>query len=188
MNIPVNYCSKSVLTVPYSTQDYARLRVLARLISAKYLHPELRERQGAYGAGAALTRDGVLAFYSYRDPHNLKTLDVFDNTYKWINENMNKVTDQEILEAKLGVFQAVDSPVPPSHKGCETFLNRLTSSVLQRHRVELMNVDKQGLEEVADKFLGENSLAINGKVILGNKSEVPKISMQNRLWTFIEYE
>lgn len=189
LSVPVNYCSKSVLTVPYTTQDYARLRVLARLISAKYLHPELRERQGAYGAGAALTRDGVFAFYSYRDPHNLKTLDIFDNTYKWIDENLSKVTDQEILESKLGVFQTVDSPVPPSHKGNEAFLNRLTPSVLQRHRVDLMNVDKKGLKEVAEKFLGQENFSTNGKVILGNKSEVFETNVRsNELWTFVEYE
>ncbi|KAJ8968610.1 hypothetical protein NQ317_011402 [Molorchus minor] len=121
INIPVNYCSKAILTAPYTHTDYPKLSILARLLTSKYLHPELREKQGAYGGGARLTGDGVFSFYSYRDPRNVETLDIFDKSHKWLEEQFDKITDQDILEAKLGVFQTVDAPIPPSAKGCEEF-------------------------------------------------------------------
>ncbi|EAT41081.1 AAEL007254-PA, partial [Aedes aegypti] len=58
MNIPVNYCAKSIVTVPYSHPDYAPLKVLAKFLSSKYLLPVVREQNGAYGAGAKITTDG----------------------------------------------------------------------------------------------------------------------------------
>ncbi|RZC31870.1 presequence protease, mitochondrial [Asbolus verrucosus] len=178
LNVPVNYCSKAILTAPYSNKEYAKLRVLARLLSAKYLHPELRERQGAYGGGAKMTQDGVFVFYSYRDPRNLQTLDVFDNTSKWLEEHIDKVTPQEILEAKLGVFQAVDAPIPPSNKGCEEFLRRLTPDILQRHRAEIMSVDQNELRTAAEKYLKNAEPSLNAKVVLGPKSD--KFDTNNR--------
>lgn len=42
------------------------LKILARLMTAKFLHTEIREKGGAYGGGARLSRDGVFTLYSYR--------------------------------------------------------------------------------------------------------------------------
>lgn len=42
------------------------LKILARLMTAKFLHTEIREKGGAYGGGAKLSHSGVFTFYSYR--------------------------------------------------------------------------------------------------------------------------
>merc|ERR1712126_100706 len=44
MDFPINYVSKCLPGVPYTHQDQATLQVLAKLMSAKYLHREIRER------------------------------------------------------------------------------------------------------------------------------------------------
>lgn len=187
LNIPVNYCSKAILTAPYQHSDYAKLRVLARLLTSKYLHPELREKQGAYGGGARLTNDGVFTFYSYRDPRSVETLDVFDESYKWLNHELDNVTDQDVLEAKLGVFQAVDAPVPPSSKGCNEFLLRLTPDILQRHRADIMTVDQKALKEVTEKYLSNSNISNTGKVLLGPKSDkVDNSKRPDELWTVVD--
>lgn len=42
------------------------LKILARLMTAKFLHTEIREKGGAYGGGAKLTHSGIFTLYSYR--------------------------------------------------------------------------------------------------------------------------
>lgn len=42
------------------------LRLLARLMTAKFLHTEIREKGGAYGGGAHISHNGIFNFYSYR--------------------------------------------------------------------------------------------------------------------------
>lgn len=156
-------------------------------MTAKYLHPEIREKQGAYGGGARLTDDGVFSFYSYRDPENLKTLDTFDNSIKWLENELGKITPQEILEAKLGVFQAIDAPIPPSGKGLREFLLGLTPDVLQRHRAEVMAVSKEDLRQVAEKYLASKVPSMYGKVVLGPKKEdFNSKSRLDELWTVLE--
>lgn len=173
--------------MPYTSADFAKLRVLAKLLTAKYLHPEIREKQGAYGGGARLTDDGVFTFYSYRDPENLKTLDTFDSSTKWLDGELEKITSQEILEAKLGVFQAIDAPIPPSSKGLREFLLGLTSDVLQRHRAEVMAVSKEDLRVVGEKYLATKVHSLCGKIVLGPKKErFDSKQRHDELWTVVE--
>lgn len=188
-NFPVHFCSKAILVSPYTEPDYPKLRVLAKLLTSKYLHPELRERHGAYGGGARVTNDGVFVFYSYRDPRNLQTLDVFDKSFEWMHKELKNITDQEILEAKLGVFQAVDTPTPPSRKGVEEFTQGLTRDILMRHRADLMTVDIKGLNEVAEKYFASNPDVLASKVVLGPKStEFNTSKRKNELWTLLDKE
>ena len=42
------------------------IAVMARLLTNKYLHREIREKGGAYGGGAVGGAPGQMSFYSYR--------------------------------------------------------------------------------------------------------------------------
>lgn len=50
-----------------------------------------------------------------RDPNSVQTLSAFSKGVNWVKSA--KFTQQDIDEAKLSVFSAVDSPVAPSSKG-----------------------------------------------------------------------
>lgn len=56
MSIPVNFTAKSIFTVPYLHEDSVPLQVLGKILSAKYLLKVVREQNGAYGAGAKLSK------------------------------------------------------------------------------------------------------------------------------------
>lgn len=189
LTVPVYYCSKAILTVPYTDPEYAQLRVLSRLLTSKYLHPVLREKQGAYGGGARITPDGVFQFFSYRDPHSTQTLDVFDNATGWLLKEFKNIRAQDILEAKLGVFQSVDAPVPACDKGANEFLRGLTPDILQRHRAEIMTVNHNNLQDAVEKFLGNKDTSLSGKVILGPKSNNLDVNKRSgELWTVLDNE
>lgn len=58
--LPVGYLGKSIATgVAYMHPDHAALRVAGQLLSAQYLHSEVRERGGAYGSGAVMNSTGL---------------------------------------------------------------------------------------------------------------------------------
>lgn len=133
--------------------------------------------------------DGTFSFFSYRDPQNLGTLDVFDGSTDWLRNNIKDMKPQELLEAKLGVFKEVDVPVVPSMKGSREFLQGLKPEIFQRHRAELMAVNVKGLEEVTEKYLATNSGKLSSKVVLGPKSEEFKTNLRTgELWTVLENE
>ena len=150
---PVHFCGKAVPTVPYEHQDSAPLRVLAKLVSSKYLHAQIREKGGAYGGGATSNpSSGVFSFYSYRDPNCTQTLEAFDSSTDWML-NPDNFSQRDIDEAKLGIFQAVDKPALPGQRGLRWFLSGISHDTFQQHRQRLRNVAREDLERVARAYL-----------------------------------
>lgn len=165
MNIPVNFCAKVIPTVPYTDPDYPKLRVLSRFITSKYLHPIVREQNGAYGGGAMLTIDGAFNYYSYRDPNSRVTMDVFDETTEWMAKNQDLVDDQNLFEAKLSILQQMDQPVAEYMKGVDMFLYGLSYDIWQTQRERVLAVKKEDLIEVCQKYLTADKWA--GKACIG---------------------
>lgn len=181
MNIPVNFCAKVIPTVSYTNPDYAKLRVLSRFLSSKYLHPVVREQNGAYGGGAALTLDGVFNYYSYRDPNSRVTLDVFDETANWLSKNTDLVNDQNLFESKLSILQQMDQPIPEYMKGIDLFLYGLSYDIWQTQRERVLAVKKEDLIEVCQKYLTTDKWA--AKCVIGEGSQ--NLKKGDEVWSRI---
>ncbi|KAB1253823.1 Presequence protease; mitochondrial [Camelus dromedarius] len=161
---PVSYVAECVRTAPYSHPDHASLKVLARLMTAKFLHTEIREKGGAYGGGAKLSYGGMFTLYSYRDPRSTETLQSFVKAVDWARSG--RFTQQDIDEAKLSVFSAVDSPVAPSDRGLDHFLYGLSDEMKQKHREQLFAVHREALVDVSTRYLGPGR-STHGLALLG---------------------
>jgi len=165
--VPVNFTSKVIPGVCYLSEDYAPLRVLSNIMTAKFLHPEVREKGGAYGGGASASASGLFSFYSYRDPKSVETIQTFDRSIDWaLKADYNQET---IKEAKLRVFQKIDSPTPPSNQGMRLFLSHISDQQLATHRQQLIGVTKDDLVRVTQQYL-QNPKAV-GVTIIGPSNE-----------------
>ncbi|KAI4888182.1 hypothetical protein NFI96_014761 [Prochilodus magdalenae] len=165
---PVNFVSECVRTVPFTHEDYASLCILGRMITAKFLHGEIREKGGAYGGGARMGGSGLFFFYSYRDPNCSQTLAAFRSGVDWARDG--KFTQQDVDEAKLSIFSTVDAPIAPSDKGLGLFLNGINDELKQAHRERLFAVTHKNLVDVAGRYLGIGQSTC-GVAVLGPKNE-----------------
>ncbi|PSN47444.1 Presequence protease [Blattella germanica] len=182
--IPVNFAAKSVSTVYYCHSHFPALRVMSRLVTSKFLHPQIREKGGAYGSGLSLSPSGVLNFYSYRDPNSTATFDVFNETSNWVKGN--SFLDQDIEEAKLGVFQTIDAPIPPGSKGMNKFLHGIDDLLLQMHRTALMSVSRDDILEVAETYLGNKSQSRCARALLGPENNALQ-DRKSENWSSVDH-
>lgn len=162
----VYYSAMALPTVPFVHRDSASLQVLSQLLTHKHLHHEIREKGGAYGGGAyARSLSGVFGYYSYRDPNPLKTVETMQDTGRWASNK--QWTNRDLEEAKLSVFQAIDAPESVSEEGMTRFLSGVDEDMEQRKREALLDVRKQDLVSVAERYLvqkiGQAKLAILGE-------------------------
>ncbi|KAG5841548.1 hypothetical protein ANANG_G00167760 [Anguilla anguilla] len=141
------------------------------MMTAKFLHGEIREKGGAYGGGARMGRGGLFSFYSYRDPNAVQTLSAFRAGVEWARAG--SFAPQDVDEAKLSVFSAVDAPVAPSDKGMDLFLNGISDEQRQEHRERLFAVTDKSLTDVASRYLGMGQRT-RGVAILGPENETIK--------------
>jgi len=157
-SIPVSYVTRVFRTVPYRHQHTAPLMVMAKLLRAEYLHREIREKGGAYGGMASYnTESGLFSMLSYRDPHILRTLKVYDQAIEWLLSG--DFSDEMIKEAILAVFSDLDRPLSPSGQAAHEFANRrqgLTLEMRNQLRDQLLTVDRQSLVEAAQTYLHQD--------------------------------
>ncbi|XP_076042839.1 presequence protease, mitochondrial [Oratosquilla oratoria] len=163
---PVNFASKSYSTVPFCHPDASALAVLAKLMF-KFLHREIREKGGAYGGGA-VAGSGSFSFYSYRDPHSTQTLANFDRAVDWVLGG--NFEEQDVSEAKLGVFQKLDAPVSPGSRGQRLFQSHISDAMFADYRRDVLQVAPQDLVRVARQYLKEAS--VEGACLIGPPNEL----------------
>ncbi|KAL2918155.1 Mitochondrial presequence protease [Polyrhizophydium stewartii] len=160
MDLGVNYTARAFTGVPYTHhRDAASLKILASLLTTHYLHRELREKGGAYGGGARYSAlEGVFSFMSYRDPPRAqRTLATLDAAVEWALGVAGRVGVEELEQAKLEAFRAMDRPVDAAHEGLAWFQYGLDREILQAHRDELFKVTLQDVERVARMVLTQPS-------------------------------
>jgi len=154
-SVPVAYVTRAYATVPYTHPDAAPLMVLARLLRAEYLHREIREKGGAYGGQASYDQEaGVFALLSYRDPHLIRTLKVFDDAVSWAARG--DFAADALREALLSTFSTIDRPIAPGSRGGREFANQrqgLTLQMRQQLRERLLAVTAADLQRVAATYL-----------------------------------
>ncbi|AKP73645.1 protease3 [Piscirickettsia salmonis] len=179
MNTQVNFCSHAYKTVPSGHADAPVLTIIGGILRNGFLHRAVREQGGAYGGGATHDNDnGVLRFYSYRDPRLADTLNDFSASVEWLKKG--EFLDEQIEESVLGVIAALDKPSSPAGEARQAFFNDLhgrSYEVRKRFRERALAVTREDIIRVARTYLnGDNvSTAVIASPAL--KSECEKLGL-----------
>lgn len=184
LNLPlqVTYASLAHLGAEFTSKDGAALQVLSQILTFKHLHSVIRESNGAYGGG--LSYDGLggtLNFYSYRDPHGLKSVKAFNEAAAVAKQNFAnaKWGDKDLQEAKLAIFQSVDAPSHISSQGSDLFLEGIADEMKQERRERFLDVGLRDLQDVNEKYLVNPKLSI--ETVIGDL-EAPSDDWKTKLF------
>jgi presequence protease len=151
----VNFCALALPTVNMDHVDAPALSVLAGVLRNGFLHTAIREKGGAYGAGA--THDSSLAcfkFYSYRDPRVEGTFDDFIRSIDWV---LGRTAGDELVEqAVLGLIGGMDRPGSPAGEAKQVYhmeKGGRTRELRQQFRERLLATGWSDVQRVADRYL-----------------------------------
>lgn len=162
-SVPVNYVTRAFRTISFSHPDSAALTVLSKLLRAEFLHREIREKGGAYGGLASYNSEsGIFSMLSYRDPHILRTLDVYDQAIAWAAAG--EFPADAVKESILAVFSDLDKPLSPAGVGAQEFANLrqgMTLEMRNQMRQHLLAVDAAALKRVATTYLQNGASAVS---------------------------
>ncbi|SAL97302.1 hypothetical protein [Absidia glauca] len=161
----VDFTAKSLRGVPYTHPDSAKLQVLSSLVTSHYLHREIREKNGAYGGGAVYgALSGLLTFYSYRDPNGRASFATYNSILDWLHTM--QFSDQDLIEAKLSIFQQVDAPMNVYLEGMPHFMYGLADPMRQTRREQLLSVTADDVKTCAGLYLDQ----AYGATLLGKQT------------------
>jgi len=160
--VPVAYNVKVFPTVGFTNPDAPPLMVLSNFLRTTFLHREVREKGGAYGARASFDREsGYLTFSSYRDPQIARTYQAFDEA---VNQVLKEDLDaEEVKEAILSSCRDVDPLLSPDTKGRRRFFDDLAGYTLElqsKFKRGLLETTSQDLKRVAATYLRDKQAAL----------------------------
>lgn len=155
----VHFCAQAHAAVPWSHPDSPLLSVLSGVLRNGYLHPQVREKGGAYGGGASYDADvGAFRFFSYRDPRLLETYEVFDGALAWLLSSQAK--EEMVEEAILGVIGAMDKPGSPAGEAKKLFHLELAGKTHAKRmawRRGVLSATLNDLRRVAQTYLSDEA-------------------------------
>ena len=151
---PVSFNAVAFPAVPFTHPDSPALLVLSRLLRSEYLLKELREKGGAYGGGAGYdTRAGVFSMTSYRDPHVLRTYQVYRSAGEFLAAHTG---ERELTEAVLSASKLLDPLTSPDTVGRLRFFGDqggYTPEAQEAYKAALLRVTLDDLRRVMDTYL-----------------------------------
>lgn len=164
ISAPVAFTARGQRTVAYQDPRSPFILLATELLENCHLHKEIREKGGAYGSGASYApHTGNFHFYSYRDPNLSKTIDEFQKALEKISHG--KFTKIELEEAKFGVIQAIDAPVPPGNRAMTAYSWKRagrTAQDRQNFRKAVLSATKEDVASaVKDLLLPNEGLIVS---------------------------
>ena len=154
----VCYCAEAFPTVDSFHDDAPALTVLGAVLRNGYLHSAIREKGGAYGAGAMQdSNNKIFKFFSYRDPRCAKTFDDFEKSRQW---SLKNISEEQLNEGILGVISSIDKPLSPYGEAMNDFINILDNKDKEKRlafRSKIKDCTIDDLVEVSRKYLFNES-------------------------------
>lgn len=155
----VSFLGLSFPVARFGQADAPALMVLSRLVARNFFHREIREKGGAYGGGARYnSADGIMSFFSYRDPHILATLDTFCRARAYAIQG--DYGDAEVLEAIIQSAAELDQPHGVFEEAAADFQRRLMGADTesrQAFRRAVLSVSKKDLQAAGRKYLPQDT-------------------------------
>lgn len=136
----VNYVGKGANLYQLGYTLNGSISAITNYLRSTWLWEKVRVQGGAYGGFCAFDQQsGVLTYLSYRDPNLLKTLDIYDQTGRFLREL--DLSQTELTKTIIGAIGGMDSYQLPDAKGYTSMLRHLigyTDEVRQKFRDEVL--------------------------------------------------
>jgi Zn-dependent M16 (insulinase) family peptidase len=175
----VSFVAKTLETVRMDHEDAPRLSVISKILRSLFLHREIREKGGAYGGFALYNiENGLFSFASYRDPHVLETLNVYERASAFIASG--EYRDEDIKEAILQVCSDIDKPDPPGPAAKKSFYRDIVlmkDEDRRRFKKRLLVLKKKDVMETARRYFGADSGPF-GVAVISSEDRLKQVNGQ----------
>ncbi|KHD37953.1 peptidase M16 [Clostridium acetobutylicum] len=166
MSTKVQYVAKGFNFRKFNFKHNGALIVLRTIANYDYLWNSIRVKGGAYGASMSLSRNGHLAFASYRDPNLLETLKAYEEMVSFVKDF--NVNSREMDKYILGTISGIDMPLS-NYSKCEKvtaqYLTGIDDEYMRKERLEILDCSVEDIKDSYDilkKLNEENCICVFG--------------------------
>lgn len=181
----VNYVGKGVNLFRAGYRFHGSAHVICRFLRNSWLWDRVRVQGGAYGSFCLFNNlSGTLSMVSYRDPNIMKTIDIFDQSAKYLRDI--DLSDDELTKGIIGAIGDMDAYKLPDAKGYSSMARQLagvTDEDRQKIRDEVLGTTKDDFKRFADVL---DSMKTEGIIkVLGSAKALKEINERQPGWLTI---
>jgi Zn-dependent M16 (insulinase) family peptidase len=184
----VNYVGKGSTLYEGGYTLHGSIAVITNYLRTTWLWERIRVQGGAYGSFCLFDQhSGVLNFLSYRDPNSTETLNIYDQTGRFLRQA--DLSQDELTKSIIGALGQMDAYQLPDAKGYTSMTRYLvgdTDAVRQRLRDEILSTTladfkafAEALEQIRTKghvvILGSPEAIEQGKTVQGGEGNIIKV-------------
>ncbi|MEE3420850.1 MAG: insulinase family protein [Lachnospiraceae bacterium] len=147
------------------------MQIFRQLMSYEYLWQNIRMKGGAYGCSAVMARNGRTAFVTYRDPHLLRSKEIFEEAPDYL-ENFT-ADEKQMTKYIIGTLSVVDTPMTPSMFGSASmgaYISGVTAEERQKHRNEILDATEDDIRALAP--VCREALSSGAFCVIGGESRI----------------
>lgn len=148
----VNYVGKGANLYDHGYNYHASVAVITKYLNTSWLWEKVRMQGGAYGGMCGFSRlTGVFNFVSYRDPNLLNTLQIYDDTSKFLR-NLS-ISQEELSRSIIGTIGDIDTYRLPDAKGYTAMVRHIleeTPELRQQLREQILSTNLKHFHDFAD--------------------------------------
>ncbi len=177
----VNYVGKGANLYDLGYGLNGSVTVINKYLRTSWLWEKIRVQGGAYGGGSRFDRySGTFAFYSYRDPNIISTIENYNGTADFLRNF--ELSDEELTKAIIGAIGEIDSYQLPDAKGYSSMVRHLiglTEEDRQQYRDEILSTTVADFRAFADVI--EAVGHAGSVVVLGSPESIDAANEDNWL-------
>jgi presequence protease len=174
----VSYVARVLRAPAYIDPASAMLMVAAKELSNSYLYKHIRVQGGAYGGMSSYDPSlGLFSFLSYRDPHLVETLKVFQDAEAFFSQN--EISGADMEKAIISTIGMIDKPLDPGGRGYVALMRNIagvTDEMRQKFREEILSATPQKLKGALNKYFS----AASGSAAVAVYSAQEKLDNANK--------
>lgn len=154
----VAFCSQVIPAPHFSHPNAVMLKLGTRLMSMEYMLNEIRFKGNAYGAWCRYdSLQSEVEFGSYRDPHIVRTLEVFDAVIDYVQKA--DWTQTDVDRAIIGTAKNYEKPIRPKFAAKSSLHRHLTGQtieMIESNFQQILSGTKKDVRSITMDFLEAN--------------------------------
>jgi Zn-dependent M16 (insulinase) family peptidase len=154
----VAHCAKVMPAPHLAHPDVPLFRLGVYLARFDYFLPEIRFKGNAYGGGASHDdANGTFSLFSFRDPHIVETLRVFDGLREYVAAQ--NWTQTDVDRAIIGSAKEAERPIRPGEATGQALARHLrgdTKELRERRYAATLSATTEGVKEILLRYLDAN--------------------------------
>ncbi|MBP3318529.1 MAG: hypothetical protein J6K94_00845, partial [Ruminiclostridium sp.] len=142
----ISFAEKGAHLSRLGTAHSGSLDVCTNILTYSYLWNAVRVQGGAYGVGAVGSRNGDLAFHSYRDPSPARSLGVYDDSAKFLREFCAGDEDlTKFIISTIGNSEPLESPADQGARADNLWFAGITLADQKVLRQQVLATTRQAI-------------------------------------------